>query len=60
VGWLLGTEARLADGLGVVSAISLAQPTLPKAKRLDKTSRVPVLVEGFHMINNFMRSGKIA
>ena len=50
----------VADGLAEVSELSLEQPTLPNAKTPDRISRVPVLVEEFHMINNSVRGEKIA
>lgn len=51
-GLVAGLATGLGDGLADVSALSLEQLILPKAKRLDIISNVPVLVEGFHMTNN--------
>lgn len=48
-GLVAGLATGLGEGLADVSEVSLEQPTLPKAKRLDIISKVPVLVEGFHM-----------
>jgi hypothetical protein len=51
-GLVAGLATGLGDGLADVSEVSLEQPTLPKAKRLDIISKVPVLVERFHITNN--------
>lgn len=55
-----GLADGLADGLGEFSADSPEQPTLPNARRPDRRSRVPVLVEGFHMMNSFVQREEIA
>ena len=50
-GLVAGLATGLDDGLADVSEESLEQPMPPSVKRLDIISKVPVLVEGFHMTN---------
>jgi hypothetical protein len=49
----------VAVGLGALAVSSVLQPTVPIAKMPDKTRKVEVLVEDFHMMSSSVRSERM-